>query len=112
MVLETLVAEAAAHGASDIHLRAGSPPLVRVNGILERWDDVPSVSAEDLEQVAKKLLSPVQQERLRTHFEVDLAWQAPDVARCRASVFRQRGTVGIALRLIPGLIPDLETLGL
>jgi len=112
MTLDGLVTEAATRRASDIHLRAGHVPLVRINGTLERWTSGPTLSAADLEAVANRLLTPAQQERLRTHREVDIAWQAPGVGRCRASVFRQRGTVAVALRIIPSQLPDLETLGL
>src|SRR5207237_779645 len=48
----------------------------------------------------------------QTHLEVDVAWQVDRVGRCRASVFRQRGTVAVALRLIPATLPDLDALGL
>jgi len=112
MTLDPLVAAAAERGASDVHLRAGYGPLVRINGTLHRWTEMPIVSAADLEDIAAQLLSPGQQERLRTHLEVDIAWQAAGIGRCRASVFRQRGTIAIALRLIPAKIPDLEALGL
>jgi twitching motility protein PilT len=54
----------------------------------------------------------VHQEKLRTKLEVDVAWQAPGVGRVRASVFRQRGTVAISMRLIPDRVPSLEALGL
>src|SRR5262249_53917447 len=90
----------------------GHVPLVRINGDLQRWTQVQPISAQDLETVAKRLLNPMQQERLQTKLEVDVAWQAPGVGRCRASVFRQRGTVAIALRLIPSELPDLTALGL
>jgi twitching motility protein PilT len=58
------------------------------------------------------MLSPMHRERLKTALEVDVAWQAPGVGRCRASVFHQRGTIAISLRLIPAKVPSLETLGL
>ena len=112
MTFDGLVAAAAARGASDIHLRSGHVPLVRINGDLQRWTQVQPISAPDLETLAKRLLNPSQQERLLTKLEVDVAWQAPGVGRCRASVFRQRGTVAIALRLIPDDLPDLTALGL
>jgi twitching motility protein PilT len=112
MTFDGLVAEAAARGASDIHLRAGHVPLVRINGALDRWTSMPPMTAADLEAVATLLLNPMQQQRLQTHFEVDIAWQAAGVGRCRASVFRQRGTIAVALRLIPSKLPALEALGL
>jgi twitching motility protein PilT len=112
MTFDELVVAAGARGASDIHLRAGQVPLVRVNGDLQRWTKVATLTASHLEAIAERLLPPVHQERLRTKLEVDVAWQAPGVGRVRASVFRQRGTVAVSMRLIPEEIPSLEVLGL
>jgi twitching motility protein PilT len=112
MTFDQLVKTAGARGASDIHLRAGHPPLVRVNGILDRWAAVAPISAKDLEAIAVRLLPPAHQEKLRGQLEVDVAWQAQGVGRVRASVFHQRGTIAISMRLIPAEIPSLEVLGL
>jgi twitching motility protein PilT len=112
VTFDGLITAAAARGASDIHLRAGHVPLVRRDGELERWTHVQPVSAADLEGLANRLLSPANRERLKTALEVDVAWQAPGVGRCRASVFHQRGTIAMSLRLIPAKVPSLEALGL
>ena len=112
MTLDALLSSAAALGASDIHLRAGQPPLLRLHGDLRRFPDVGAFSATDLDALATRLLTPVQHERLTRDLEVDLALEIPGVGRCRASVFRQRGSIGIALRLIPATVPPLDTLGL
>jgi twitching motility protein PilT len=112
MTFDELVTAAGSRGASDIHLRASHVPLVRIDGLLERWTTVAPLTAEYLEAIAMRLLPPVHQERLKTKLEVDVAWQAPGVGRVRASVFRQRGTVGISMRLIPSDVPSLESLGL
>jgi len=112
MTFDQLIVAASARGASDIHLRAGHVPLVRINGDLERWTAVAPVSAAHMEAIAARLLPPVHQEKLQTKLEVDVAWQAAGVGRCRASVFKQRGTIAVSMRLIPDEIPSLETLGL
>jgi len=112
MTFDSLVTAAAARGASDIHFRAGYVPLLRVNGDLARFPNVQPTSAADLEAIASRLVSPANKERLDRQLEVDVAWQAPGVGRCRASVFRQRGSIAIALRLIPSKVPSLEVLGL
>jgi len=112
MTFDQLVTAAGARGASDIHLRAGHVPLVRIDGSLERWTSVAALSDTALEALATRLLPPVHLERLHTNFEVDVAWEAPGVGRVRASVFRQRGTVAVSMRLIPHEIPTLEALGL
>jgi twitching motility protein PilT len=112
MTFDELIVSAGARGASDIHMRAAHPPLVRIGGSLERWSSVAPISAQHLEAIASRILSPAHQEKLRTKLEVDVAWQAPGVGRVRASVFRQRGTVAISMRLIPDQVPSLEALGL
>ena len=112
MTFDQMIQTASSQGASDIHLRAGHVPLVRVDGSLERWKNVAAISAQSLEAIATRLLSPAHQQQLATKHEVDVAWQAPGVGRIRASVFRQRGTIAVSMRLIPDLIPTLEELGL
>lgn len=112
MTIDALLAAAAARHASDVHLRVGQPPLVRVNGVLERWPTFPVVSRDDLESLASRLLTADQMERLDRTQEVDVAWVFPGVGRCRASVFRQRGSLAVALRLIPVSVPALADLGL
>ncbi len=112
MTFDALLTQAAAMRASDVHLRAGQPPLVRLNGVLKRIEGVGALSAADLDGLAARLLNPAQSERLERDHEVDMAWQIPNVGRCRASVFRQRNTTGLALRLIPAKIPALDTLGM
>ncbi len=112
MTFDQLIVAASGAGASDIHLRAGQVPLVRVNGDLQRWSAVAPLTAAHLEALANRLLPPVHQERLQTKLEVDVAWQAQGVGRVRASVFRQRGTIGVSMRLIPEQVPSLEVLGL
>jgi twitching motility protein PilT len=110
MTFDTFLSTAASLGASDIHLRASQPPLLRINGELRRFADVGSLSADDLDGMVVRLLTPAQQQRLAREHEVDVAWQIPEVGRCRARVFQQRGTTGLALRLIPAKIPPLDAL--
>jgi twitching motility protein PilT len=112
MTFDKLILEASARGASDIHLRADHVPLVRIDGTLERWTHVAPISGAALEAVATRVLSPVHQARLQTTMEVDVAWQAAGVGRIRASVFRQRGTIAVSMRLIPAQVPAPESLGL
>src|SRR6185503_10955148 len=112
MTFDQLILEASSRGASDIHLRADHVPLVRIDGALERWSHVAPIGAASLEAVATRVLSPLHQTQLQTKKEVDVAWQAPNVGRIRASVFRQRGTIAISMRLIPEQIPSPESLGL
>jgi len=112
MTFDELVAAAGELGASDIHLRAGHPPLVRIGGTLLRWTHVAPMSPEHLDALAERILSPYHREKLDSVFEVDVGWQAPRVGRVRASVFRQRGSVALSMRLIPSSVPTPDVLGL
>jgi twitching motility protein PilT len=126
MTFDQLISAAAASQASDIHLRAGHPPLVRVHGELQKWQTVAALTPAHLEAIAGRLLppgiflgqgrgvstSPVEHGTAEGRLEVDVAWQASESIRIRASVFRQRGTVGVSMRLIPDKVPPIETLGL
>lgn len=106
-----LVQAAAERGASDIHLSAALPPAVRVDGELQLLNEPPLQPAET-QALAEALLSPAQAERLSRDGEVDLAWHVPGVSRLRVSVYRERGHVALALRLIPLRPPSAREIGL
>src|SRR5687768_3794896 len=112
MTLDSLVSTAGVKGASDIHLRVRQFPMLRIHGVLERLNTFPIVTPEDLEEAARRLLTSDQYDRLTTRQEVDAALVFPGLGRCRASVFRQRGSLAISLRLIPSTAPALQDLGL
>ncbi|MEO7190694.1 MAG: PilT/PilU family type 4a pilus ATPase [Vicinamibacterales bacterium] len=111
MTFDQLITTASAKGASDIHLRAGHAPLVRIHGELQRWTSVAPLTAAHLDAISLRLLPPGHQEKLQTKLEVDVAWQATGIGRVRASVFRQRGTTAVSMRLIPDQIPAMDVLG-
>jgi twitching motility protein PilT len=112
MNLDTLVSTAGVRGASDIHLRVRQFPMLRIHGVLERQKNFPIVTPEDMEESARELLTADQYDRLNTRQEVDAALVFPGLGRCRASIFRQRGTLAISLRLIPSVVPALGDIGL
>ncbi|MBX5465640.1 MAG: type IV pilus twitching motility protein PilT [Clostridia bacterium] len=99
------------HGASDLHLTVESPPVLRVNGELVDLEG-PRLRPEDV----RRLVEPVLDERSRAALErdgqVDFAYSLPGVGRFRVNVYRQRGSLAAALRLIPMHVPPLESLGL
>jgi twitching motility protein PilT len=97
--------------ASDLHVKAGGPPYVRVNGHLTKTDFT-AMSAADCERTAMELMNDEQAMRFKQVGEVDFAYSIPGLGRFRVNVFRQRGSVGMALRrVLPGS-PSFETLGL
>jgi len=98
-------------GGSDLHLSAGSPPQVRVNGHLQRLDH-PPLTPELLKALAYSVLTDAQKKKFEETWELDLAFGLRDVGRFRANIFNQRGSVGAVFRMIPERIKTLEELGL
>ncbi len=97
--------------ASDLHLKAGTPPVVRVDGVLYTLDEPPP-SAQQLREVTHQLLNEEQRAHFASHNEIDFAFGVSGLARFRANVFMQRGTPALALRHVPVEVPSLEDLHL
>jgi len=106
-VLEKMIAAR----ASDLHLKAGTPPVVRVDGVLYTLDE-PAPSSQELREVVQQLLNEEQRLSFATHHEIDFAFGVSGLARFRANVFMQRGTPALALRHVPVEVPTLDDLGL
>jgi twitching motility protein PilT len=98
--------------ASDLHLAAGSPPVVRVRGEIAPLDDLAPLTAKDTQELLYRILSTEQQKRLEVERQIDISYAIPGVARFRVNVFFQRDALGAAFRLIPHDILTLEELGL
>ncbi|MFZ0158437.1 MAG: type IV pilus twitching motility protein PilT, partial [Kineosporiaceae bacterium] len=99
-------------GASDLHLTASAPPLVRVNGDLTELDGEPVLTPPVLQRVLYAILTQKQRERFESELELDLSYSLPGQARFRVNIYRQRETVGAAFRRIPYEIHSLEKLGI
>jgi len=99
-------------GASDIHLKAGLPPMFRVDGMLVPLKNGERLPPAEIEVCAQSIMNPVQKERFETCHEVDLAYGLPGAGRFRVNVFQQRGSIGIVFRVIPFNIQPLEALHL
>ncbi len=106
-VLEKMIA---ARG-SDLHLKAGTPPVVRVDGVLYTLDEQ-APSSQDLRDVCDQLLNEEQRHYLTTHNEIDFAFGVSGLARFRANIFMQRGTPALALRHVPVEVPSIDDLNL
>ena len=106
-VLEKLVAIR----ASDLHLKAGTPPVVRVDGILYPLEE-PAPNAQEIREVCNQLLTDEQRVHFTTHNEIDLAFGVSGLARFRANIFMQRGTPALAIRHVPVQIPSIDELAL
>lgn len=107
-----LLGRMVARGASDVHLQAGAPPHVRVDGELHPWEDSPVLSPAQTEQIALAMMTEEQRTAFRHRHEIDFAFTIPEVARFRCNAFRQRGSVGVVMRVIGDAIPGFEALGL
>jgi twitching motility protein PilT len=106
-VLEKMIAAR----ASDLHLKVGTPPVVRVDGVLYTLEE-PAPNAEDLRAVVQQLLSEEQRAYFSTHNEIDFAFGVAGVARFRVNIFMQRGSPALALRHVPVDVPTIEDLSL
>jgi twitching motility protein PilT len=98
--------------ASDLHLTAGTPPVLRVNGDLTRADQYPEMQPDELRRMVYAILTQRQRERLEEDLELDLSYNHPGKARFRVNVYIQRDAVGAAFRFIPFQIRTVEELGL
>jgi twitching motility protein PilT len=98
--------------ASDLHLVAGLPPTLRVDGSLVRVPGETSLTKESVEQLIKTFLNPEQTERVTVNKEIDFALSFSQDARFRVNVYHQKGTFAAALRRIPLKVPDMASLGL
>ncbi len=112
MHIDELLATAVQYGASDLHLKVGSYPMMRVNGALTVCSEEKRLDKEDTEAMADALFSAEQREKFLRVQEVDLAYSVPGLGRFRCNVFQQRGTVGLVLRVIPTRIKNIDELGL
>ena len=111
MNIRTVLEKMIASRASDLHLKAGTPPVVRVDGVLYTLDE-PAPTSQDLRDVGNQLLNEEQRHYFSTHSEIDFAFGVSGLARFRANIFTQRGTPALALRHVPVEVPTLEDLGL
>ena len=112
MNIDDLLRLAVQSGASDLHLKVGSHPMMRVNGALVPAIEDKRLGLDDTEAMAAQILSPAQQQKFRDHQEVDLAYSVPGLGRFRCNVFRQRSTIGFVLRVIPTRISSIDELNL
>jgi len=110
MELNDILKIAMKAGASDIHLKAGLPPMFRINGDLLPLKDAPRLPPEEIGRMAFGIMNNYQKERYKQTNELDLAYGVPGLGRFRVNVFQQRGTIGIVFRVIPFKIHSIEQL--
>jgi twitching motility protein PilT len=107
-----LLKTAAKMGASDLHVKVGSPPILRVHGNLVTLEEEGRVSGEDVKKVCLAVLSPGQVEVFKKKYDLDFAYSVPGLGRFRCNAFVQRGAMGFVFRVIPFKIPGIAELNL
>jgi len=112
MEIYDILAIAVKNGASDIHLKAGLPPIFRIDGSLRPLPKAPRLSPDGTKKIAFDIMSAGQQTRFEETHEVDLAYGVPGLGRFRVNVFSQRGTISLVLRAIPIEIKPIDELNL
>jgi twitching motility protein PilT len=110
MELNEILQVALRGGASDIHLKAGLPPMFRVDGSLVPLKDARRLPPEEIARMAFGIMNDYQKEKFKAQNELDLAYGVPGLGRFRVNCFQQRGTIGVVLRVIPFKINSIEQL--
>jgi len=99
-------------GASDLHLVADSPPLLRINGMLGPAADMLPLTPDDINQAFNQITSDKERADFHRCLELDFGYTIPEVGRLRCNAAKQRGTISLVIRLLPLVIPTLDELEL
>jgi twitching motility protein PilT len=99
--INDLLKIAAERRASDLHVKVGSHPVIRVDGELIPLVELKRLMQEDTIAMAFSMMSARQKEKFKNNYEIDFAYSVPGLGRFRCNIFQQRGTVGLVLRVIP-----------
>jgi twitching motility protein PilT len=112
MDLGLLLKMAVGAGASDLHMKVGSYPMMRVGGLLLPITTDARLEIADTAGMAASMLTADQREKFERTRELDLAYSQPGLGRFRVNIFQQRGTVGLVMRVIPMRVPTIDELNL
>jgi len=96
--------------ASDLHLRVGEPPIMRVHGLLRRVQGMPVLTDRDMYDTLYLMLNEDRRTRFEQNMELDMSYAVPGLARFRVNLFRQQGHVGAVMRVIPFVIKTIDEL--
>ncbi len=112
--LHTAMRQVVALRASDLHLKAGAPPYVRLNGQIVAIPGMYALSAHDLDSIVRELArsSPNRLREFEQTGETDLPYEMEHIARFRVNIYRQRGSIAVAMRVVPDEVPRLADLHL
>ena len=112
MKLTELLKTAVERMASDIHLKAGSPPVLRIDGELTPMIEQKRLTAEDTLAIAFSMMTNYQKQKFKANNEADIAYSVPGLGRFRVNVFQQRNTVALVMRVIPHKMLKIDELTL
>src|SRR3954453_8610564 len=114
MELNKLLFDAVQLGASDIHLKLAQPPMVRRDGSVQPLPDYPHLTEAHLESFVDTVTAPAphKKEIFYSSGDLDIAYSSEELPRFRCNIYRQRGAISFALRVIPKTVPKFEDLGL
>jgi len=112
VAIDDLLRRAVENKASDLHLKVGNHPYLRVDGILNPIADVPRITPEEMLSMAFSMMTNRQKQKFKETAELDMAYGVAGLGRFRVNVFQQRGNVGMVLRVIPTKIRTIEELNL
>jgi len=110
MNINDLLKAAVERKASDLHLKVGSHPVIRVDGKLNPLPEHKRLMQEDTIAMAFSIMNARQKQRFKEELEIDIAYSVPGLGRFRCNIFQQRGTVGLVLRVIPARIKTIKEL--
>src|ERR1700685_704006 len=108
--IDDLLRRAVQCKASDLHIKVGNHPYLRVDGLLHPLSDVPRITPEEMLAMAFSMMTNRQKQKFKESAELDMAYGVAGLGRFRVNVFQQRGNVGLVLRVIPTKIRALDEL--
>jgi twitching motility protein PilT len=112
MELNDILTVAVKAKGSDVHMKAGLQPVVRIDGKLRPIPNAPRLAADTIREIAHALMNDRQRKHFEENFEVDLSYGIPGLSRFRVSVYSQRGTIAMVFRIIAFGVPSFESLNL
>ncbi|MBR4832701.1 MAG: type IV pilus twitching motility protein PilT [Butyrivibrio sp.] len=110
--IEEILKEAKERGASDVHITVGLPPKMRINGNLIAMDNYDKMMPADTQEIAEEVTNEKQMQRLEENGQHDMSFSIPGIGRFRLNLFRQRGSIAMAFRVVATKIPTAESLGI
>jgi len=112
MNINDLLKIAVEREASDLHLKVGNHPVLRINGILQPLVEIKRLMQEDTIAMSFSIMNPEQKENFKKQHELDMSYSVPGLGRFRCNIFNQRGAIGVVLRVIPTQIKSIPELNL